>query len=58
MKVDKTTETLTTVAIDKELYRSAKIRFVETGMSFKQFVFLQLHQLVSSSLDSNVSGSI
>ena len=51
-------ETLTTVAIDKELYRSAKIKFVETGMSFKQFVFLQLHQLVSSSAEPNVSGSI
>jgi|SaaInlStandDraft_7_1057024.scaffolds.fasta_scaffold681215_1 hypothetical protein len=51
-------ETLTTVSIDQQLYRSAKIRFIETGMSFKQFVFLHLHEFVSSSADSNISGSI
>ena len=51
-------EALTTVSIDKQLYMSAKIKFIEVGMSFKQFVFLQLHEFVSSSAEPNISGSI
>lgn len=51
-------EILTTVSIDKQLYRSAKIMFIQEETSLKEFVFLRLHEFVSSSMDSHNSGSI